>query len=175
MIIVGRAGRPKGRNRNAHRASIVAAVGMGEQAVGKRELTYKERSELPDKNSEGNQGEFQEGGKVNPWTRKSRPHSFFGGRAHNYTGERHDYIHFEVCGKLSLVSQGIQGSETRMVKHNQGSQLPQQNNGQTNHFRCIVAQDRHIGFPFEYGQRQHGLPEEPLTQQEGLISLIEKK
>ena len=32
MIIVGRAGRPKGGNRNAHRASIVAAVGMGEQA-----------------------------------------------------------------------------------------------------------------------------------------------
>ena len=62
-----------------------------------------------------------------------------------------------------------------MVKHNQGSQLPQQNNGQTNHFRCIVAQDRHIGFPFEYGQREHGLPEEPLTQQEGLLSLIEKK
>ena len=58
MIIVGRAGRPKGRNRNAHRASIVAAVGMGESKLGKRELTYKERSELPDKNSEGNQGEF---------------------------------------------------------------------------------------------------------------------
>ena len=28
----GEGGRPKGRNRNAHRASIVAAVGMGEQA-----------------------------------------------------------------------------------------------------------------------------------------------
>ena len=28
----GERGRPKGRNRNAHRASIVAAVGMGEQA-----------------------------------------------------------------------------------------------------------------------------------------------
>ena len=62
-----------------------------------------------------------------------------------------------------------------MVKHNQGSQLPQQNNGQTNHFRCIVAQDRHIGFHFEYGQLQHGLLEELLTQQEGLLSLIEKK
>ena len=31
-FIVGRAGRPKGRNRNAHRARIVAAVGMGERA-----------------------------------------------------------------------------------------------------------------------------------------------
>ena len=61
-----------------------------------------------------------------------------------------------------------------MVKHNQGSHFSQQNSGQTNHFRCNVAQDRHNGFPFEYGQLQHGLPEEPLTQQE-LLSLIEKK
>ena len=99
-----------------------------------------------------------------------------GGRGRNYIGEQHDYIHFEVCGKWSLVSPGIQGSEARMVKHNQGSQLPQQNNGQTNHFqRIIVAQNRHIGFPFEYGQRKHGLPEEPLTQRDELLSLIEKK
>ena len=57
MIIVGRAGRPEGRNRNAHRASIVAAVGMGEQAWDKG-ITYKERSELPNKNSKENQGEL---------------------------------------------------------------------------------------------------------------------
>ena len=31
MVIVGRAGRPEGGNRDEHRASIVAAVGMGEQ------------------------------------------------------------------------------------------------------------------------------------------------
>ena len=79
-----------------------------------------------------------------------------------------------MCGKFSLVSQGIQGSEARMGKHNQVSQLAQQNSSQTNHFRWIVAQDRHASFHFEYGQRQHGLPEEPLTEQEGLLCLIEK-
>ena len=35
MIIVGRAGRPEGVIREAHRASIVAAVGMGKQVWDK--------------------------------------------------------------------------------------------------------------------------------------------
>ena len=43
MIIVGRAGRPEGGNRDAHRASIVAVVGMGEQACDKGKYIQGEK------------------------------------------------------------------------------------------------------------------------------------
>ena len=62
-----------------------------------------------------------------------------------------------------------------MVKHNQGSQLPEQNMEQTNFFfsfQHIVVQDWHnlviigihVGFSSECasGQWHRGLPEEPL-------------
>ena len=44
MIIVERAGRPEGGNRDAHRASIVAAVGMGEQVWGKGKYIKGEKA-----------------------------------------------------------------------------------------------------------------------------------
>ena len=49
--------RPEGQNKDAHRGSIVAAVGMGGQVWDKGK-TCKERSELPDKNRKENKGEL---------------------------------------------------------------------------------------------------------------------
>ena len=52
----GRAG-PK-EETEMHTEQALLRQRAWESKLGKRELTYKERSELPDKNSEGNQGEF---------------------------------------------------------------------------------------------------------------------
>ena len=56
-----------------------------------------------------------------------------------------------------------------MVKHNQGSQRPQQNNGQTVFGALLHKTGISVFLSSMAGQRQHGLPEE------GLLSLIEKK
>ena len=56
---MGRAGRPKGRNRKMHTEQALLRQWAWESKLGKRGRTYKEKSELPEKNSGENQGEVE--------------------------------------------------------------------------------------------------------------------
>ena len=58
MIIVGRAGRSKGKKTEMHTEQALLRQRAWESKLGTRERTYKERSELPDKNSKENQGDL---------------------------------------------------------------------------------------------------------------------
>ena len=54
----GEGGQAQRKKQKCTQSKHCCGSGHAERKLGKRELTYKERSELPDKNSEGNQGEF---------------------------------------------------------------------------------------------------------------------
>ena len=54
----GEGGQAQRKKQKMHTEQALLLQWAWDSKLGKRELTYKERSELPDKNSEGNQGEF---------------------------------------------------------------------------------------------------------------------
>ena len=127
VIIVGSArleGRPQTTEPDAHGASSVVAVSIGERFrdkhKGKTMLACKDRNELPDKNRKKKSRHSRGISTHTTEQGTSTPHSFLGGRGRNDIGVWQYCVHFEVRGEVDWLGiprdsrKWSKGDETRL-------------------------------------------------------------